>query len=256
MSLERLSSQDKEDASGRLNTLLESCEKLGLRDAKTTISLALRWFKNSRNNDPDAAMVHLEHVQRAFNEQIGDIRFLGLAKDRAEFYGNVGLFGLNVMCAFPSAGTDIKSALNCLALELNTACVFHLMRVAEVGLRALARDRQVQFPKAPIELASWEEIIRKLEDAEERIHQYPKTLHREQQYEFYHGALMEVRRFKNVWRNNIMHARDDYDRNQALSVFNHVRDFMIVLANRISEQSEPLPEIWTEETIEPKLPYD
>jgi hypothetical protein len=135
--------------------------------------------------------------------------------------------------------------MRCIALEVNTAAVFHLMRVAEFGLRALARDRRIQIPKGkPLELGSWEDIIKELEKSEELIHGYKATLVREQQFEFYHSALMELRRFKNVWRNNIMHAREEYGREEALGVLHHVCPFMQILASRISETSEPLPEIW------------
>jgi hypothetical protein len=85
----------------------------------------------------------LGHVQGALTEQLSDIRFFALVKDRAAYYENIDLFGRQAADAFPSAGSDILDALRCMALELNTAAVFHLMRVAEFGLRALARDRGV-----------------------------------------------------------------------------------------------------------------
>jgi len=95
-----------------------------------------------------------------------------------------------------------------------------------------------------MELATWEDLIRRLEESEKKIHTYPATVIREDQYAFYHGALMEVRRFKNVFRNRVAHARVDYDRYEALSVFTHVQGFMTLLASKISENSAPLPEIW------------
>ena len=40
---------------------------------------------------------------------------------------------------FKSAKDDIGAAGNCYAADLHTAAVFHLMRVAEKGMKALAR---------------------------------------------------------------------------------------------------------------------
>jgi hypothetical protein len=60
-------------------------------------------------------------------------------------------------------------------------------------------------------------------------------LARDAQFEFYHGAMMELKRFKNKFRNRIMHARDHYDVDEANSAFTHVRDFMKILATKISE---------------------
>jgi hypothetical protein len=118
------------------------------------------------------------------------------------------------------------------------------MRVAEGGLRCLAKDRQIVFP-ADLKLQAWDDVLRELEKSEARIQQYPKTLKREEQFEFYHGAMMELKRFKNLWRNRIMHLRNDpIDRDEALSAFNHVKDFMRIPATHISEISPPLPEIW------------
>jgi hypothetical protein len=110
------------------------------------------------------------------------------------------------------------------------------MRVAEYGLRALAFDRRVSIPKnKPIDLATWEDILKELEKTEAAIQNYPKTLAREAQYEFVHGAMMEFKRFKNVFRNRVAHTRQSYDRDEAMSVLNHVRAFMQILASRISE---------------------
>ena len=46
-----------------------------------------------------------------------------------------------------SAKGDIMDAVDAYALGLNTACVFHLMRIAEHGMRALARERKVKLIK-------------------------------------------------------------------------------------------------------------
>ena len=55
--------------------------------------------------------------------------------------------------------------------------------------------------------------------------------------------MMEFNRFKNKFRNRIMHTRDDYDRDEAHSAFVHVREFMQILASRISEKKRT-PLIW------------
>ncbi len=38
-----------------------------------------------------------------------------------------------------------------------------MMWIAEVGMRALARERQVSFPDKPLEWAEWENIIDQIE---------------------------------------------------------------------------------------------
>jgi hypothetical protein len=76
--------------------------------------------------------------------------------------------------------------------------------------------------------------------AEIAIQNYPKTLAREAQFAFYHGAMMEFKRFKSRFRNGVMHTREDYDRDEAHSAFVHVREFMKILASRVSEKKRTL----------------
>ncbi len=82
------------------------------------------------------------------------------------------------------------------------------MRAAECELRARAADRKVEVPKGtPLQLATWEQMLIGLESAESAIQNFPKTAAREAQFEFYHGAMMELKRFKNKFRNAVMHSR-------------------------------------------------
>jgi hypothetical protein len=66
--------------------------------------------------------------------------------------------------AFPAIEWDVYEATDCYALQHNTASVFHSMRVAEIGLRALAKERQISLPKnKPIEWATWQEVLKVLD---------------------------------------------------------------------------------------------
>jgi hypothetical protein len=194
--------------------------------------------------DISTAVTVLNSLKGAFVDGLKKRCFLIVCGDRTEYVEQGALFGAEVRKAFPSASSDIREAGNCLAAECNTAAVFHLMRAVEHGLRALAEDREVKLSKGvPIELGTWEDLLRQLEGAEAEIQNFPKTLAREDQYAFYHGAMMELKRFKNVFRNAVMHTREEYDRDQAHSVFVHVRAFMQGLASKIAE-GVTTPRIW------------
>jgi hypothetical protein len=119
----------------------------------------------------------------------------------ARFFENDRLFGDTVYANFPTARDDIKESGNCLAAGRATACIFHLMRVAEIGLRVLAWDRRVRFlknPHIPIENRQWEEILIELEKSEAEIQKYKNTSAREAQLAFYHEAMVELRAFKGL----------------------------------------------------------
>jgi hypothetical protein len=192
----------------------------------------------------DTAETELRHIKNAIVAELTKRTFVAIGLDRVAYFGQDKLFGEAVFVAFPSARQDVRNAGDCCSVELSSAAVFHLMRVAEHGLRALARDREIKLPKkAVIDLATWEDIIKQLENAESSIQSYPKSLAREAQFEFYHGAMMEFKRFKNKFRNRIMHTRKEYDRDEAHSALTHVREFMRILASRISENTKT-PQIW------------
>jgi hypothetical protein len=194
--------------------------------------------------DDSALASEARNAKAILLEALRKLQFLYVAPDRLAYLDQRELFGRAVNDAFPSAVVDVRESGNCLAAECPTAAVFHLMRAVEYALRALAQDRQVTLPKsAVLDLATWEDIIKQLEGAELAIQGYPRTSAREKQFKFYHGAMMEFKRFKNVFRNSVMHTRDDYDRDAAHGVFVHVRDFMKILATEISE-TKVTPMIW------------
>jgi hypothetical protein len=122
-----------------------------------------------------------------------------------------------------------------LAADLDTAAVFHLMLVAEFGLRALAKHLKVKI-KRDLEYADWDEVIRGIQAKLDSI-KHPRGKKRQAELEFYRPLLSECSEFKDVWRNNIMHARRRYIHHEALGVFNRVSDFMCRLATRVSETS-------------------
>jgi hypothetical protein len=224
------------------------CKSVAFYSCEERVESAIAYIKSGVAGIAQANVSLLNaELCHARDELLKEVRgrdFVLLSADRAAFVDKVHLFGERVYDSFPSARLDIRAAGNCLAAECPTAGVFHLMRAAEHGLRSLARDRRSELPRrTALDLATWEEIIRQLEAAESAIQNYPKTLAREAQFDFYHGAMMEFKRFKNKFRNSIMHTRDTYDRDEAHRAFVHVRDFMKTLASRISERKRT-PVIW------------
>jgi hypothetical protein len=225
-----------------LDDMMASCEEIGLTGVRASYFAA----QLSLDFDPScsAAARDLANVKYAIIAELGKRKFLWVDNALSQYVDNDELFGPVVNASFPSAQYDIKESGNCLATGCNTAAIFHLMRVAELGLRTVAWDRRVKFPKnSPLELKQWGEIFKGLEDAEKQIQSFPKTKARESQFEFYHGALIEFRAFKNLYRDRTDHARRNYDEYEARSAFEHVSSFMRILATKISEKKRT-PLIW------------
>jgi hypothetical protein len=140
--------------------------------------------------------------------------------------------------SFNSTNQDISAALDCFAFGDFNACIFHLMRIAETGLRALARERAVSFPDKPIEWAEWQNLIDKISaGGKVAATAQPMGQKRDAARDFYSGAVHHFEGFKDKYRNAVMHMRRNYDELDALRSVNQVRDFMNGLSTKIGEKT-------------------
>jgi hypothetical protein len=143
------------------------------------------------------------------------------------------------LTAFSSVEKEIERGLDCFGFEDYDGCVFHMMRVAEMGMRALARERQVTFPKHPLEWADWQNII---EGIEKSVRTTGPAMSRgpakDAALAFYSGAVGQLHAFKDTFRNATMHVRKNYDELEALRAINQVRDFMNGLSAKIGEKTK------------------
>jgi hypothetical protein len=224
----------------------EICGTIGFKETAKQADRLLKYFQDPLFHNLSYPVIEsrIRVLKEALFDELHGRKFLWIGTNHSDFVDQDRLFGLKVWENFPSARDDIKAAGNCIAADCNTAAVFHLMRAAEIGLRTLAWDRRVKFAKkSPLVLKQWGEIFQKLEKAETDIQSFPKTLARESQLEFYHGALVQFRAFKNLYRDRTDHARRHYDRYEAEKAFGQVADFMTILATHISEKKRT-PIIW------------
>jgi hypothetical protein len=136
------------------------------------------------------------------------------------------LFGNEVYDTFDEARQDLKDAGNCLAASLPTASVFHLMRVAEHGLRKLARKLGVKLTHTgkpmPIEFGDWNKVITAI-----------KNKITQAKLELYSNAADHCEYMKDIWRNNTAHTRKPYSGPEAEGVLGRVRDFMQFLGKQV-----------------------
>jgi hypothetical protein len=163
-----------------------------------------------------------------------------LAKDfTLDMWGRPGFY-------FPTIRQDAFAAMRCYAFDLNTACVFHLMRITEIGLRALARRMRVSLPKhKQVEWAQWNEVIIAMSKKADVIGNTRRAgKAKDDLLEFYRGAIGEVQGFKDAYRNFVMHMREksSYDEGEARSLLTRVSHFMDRLSGRIDENGRALTE--------------
>jgi hypothetical protein len=207
-----------------------SCGGIGLSGCAETARRAVEKMPtDDRANE-------VKHYLRALGEQIPDEMrhhlFFNVPPEKAKYYNPAGpLFGSAVDDKFPTANYDISEAGKCVALNRNTAAVCHLMRVLEIGLRALASALSVPFGDK-----DWQTALNTMQKEWKRLENLkrkPKGWKKDRQ--FYSECFVEFGYLKDAWRNHAMHALERYDEERSKSIFNHVEAFMRHLATRLKE---------------------
>ena len=159
--------------------------------------------------------------------------FFTLQPTRMDYYRKSELFGELVAEKFSGASLDVEEAGNCYALDRLTACIFHLMRVVERGLLALAKDLKITLTNE-----NWGRILDAVEAKIAMIEKLPLKDYptKMEDLQFYSEAAKEFRYFKNAWRNHVMHQNYMIlEPEEVLKVIDHVRDFMQHISKRLSE---------------------
>ena len=142
--------------------------------------------------------------------------------------------------AFPSIKTEAEEGIDCYALGHNTACVFHMARIAEVGLRAIGRERGVKAVRGvvPIEWGTWGQVFQAIEPTIEKIRKTkPNGPKKTNALAFYDRILSDLHAIQSLYRDQTMHLRDRYDDGEAQSAMFRVRELMTTLASKLNENS-------------------
>lgn len=214
-----------------LNIIHNGIESSGLISAAKSIKHVLM-----RLSDTTFVRLHenLIQIREVIIDDLQDIRLTFIPRDKSIFLDKEHEDKDKIIQSFPSTLEDYKEAVFCYVSGRHTAAVFHSMRILEYGIRALAKDLKLNFYRQ-----NWGTIIKKIKDEIDKeikaLTSQPKDLARSERLQFLSNAAQEFTYFKDGWRNYVMHGEDKYDEHQALSVFYHVKAFMIHLSTRLAE---------------------
>jgi hypothetical protein len=133
---------------------------------------------------------------------------------------------------FPSALYDVDEAAKCLAFGRGTACVFHLMRVVELGARAVYHHLRIAIPLTGYDRNIGTVLNRIHEAIEAKGKQWPER-----------EKLMEVwllfDAVKNAWRNVTMHVESKFTPEEANIIGDTVQGIMVRVTSRMNESGDP-----------------
>jgi hypothetical protein len=160
--------------------------------------------------------------------------FLFIPAKKAELINEMTETWGDIWKVLPDAKFDTQQAIGCLAMELDTAAVFHFMRAAEHGLRYLARKLRVALTHKgkphPIEYADWEKVIDAVKAKIAATRQLPIGSARQEKLTRLSDAADHCTFMKDIWRNTVSHARKPYKSSEAMTAMGRVRDFMLFVA--------------------------
>lgn len=242
-----------------LDGMCKRCELVRTQHLVDDLNLRLQ---GAADRSYKALETVLETITVSIGDELSERTFAFIPHEKQKFFEQDALFGSAVENAFPSATRDIKDAGNCIAADLHTAAVFHLMRVAERGMRALAKHLHVtvkvgqkakpemkcpqcktvvvsaisaKSKRLPLDYAMWEQVLVALTKKIQSLKNKSKGPARSAEFEFYHGLIIQLEAFKDLWRNEVSHCRGDFDETEALRAHSHVEKFMQKLATRVHE---------------------
>lgn len=192
---------------------------------------------------PNEVGIMLGHLRDAIKDDLAGCVFLSVDQKKVEEFFVMSqeegflipkvpaqIVGELVMEKFPSIDYDLRQAVRCYTLDANTACVLHLMRVLEVGLKVLAGQFKV-------DAVNWQNIINLVEKEIRSIGSDPirRAADWPDQQAYYSAIATHFMFLKGAWRNHVVHGTDKYAEDQAREILRNVTGFMKKLAERLAE---------------------
>ena len=219
------------EALEKLDITRNWCERINLTMSVLGADRAKREI--CENPTFDQVKRSIGELHNRISDEIHSNLLMYLTPEQVEWYRKQDAFGEEVAKKFSSANFDIDEACKCYAFGRYTACVMHLMRVLEIGMKALADELGV-----PLTVPSWDGILGKIDNQLElkRNQRDPEFLANE---EFYGDAARHIRTYQRA-RNRTQHPDKKYTPEEAKRIFEAVGELMEHLAKNLDDI--PMPE--------------
>jgi hypothetical protein len=215
----------QETIASALGALVRESIKLELVSVKSQAERIQRYVNSDTAfSFPEFSRQLIELQTRLTDELEGHV-FLAVPSSYRQRYEAPLKEWESVATKFSTTTFDIEEASKCLALGRSTACVFHLMRVMEVGLRFIGQTLGVGGH-------TWDDILRRIDRELAKRFQDKSEAWRKSEPAFAEAAAL-LRSVKTAWRNPTMHVDRIHTQEQAADIFSAARAFMRHLATAL-----------------------
>jgi hypothetical protein len=175
--------------------------------------------------DRQKMQFHIEHITERVVEELNEQLFLHIPSDKTKYYKHEDLFGSEIGTKFSKAREDLTNAGTAYALGLNTACVFHLMRVMEHCVQRFGQ--RLKVTAIDVKRETWHQIMlhvhKQVDALPGGVRATVAQTNRKQRFVDAANRLDHVRI---VWRNDVMHPKATYDEAEALKILGGVQAFL------------------------------
>lgn len=208
----------KKTAERALEKLRPLCDSAEL---KTTVDRIIRCYhklaglSDAQGCSNEVLETELQHIEDSVSWELQEHQFAFIPTNKAKHFEQEKLFGDAVYVQFEEARQDLKSAGNCLASDLNTAAVFHLMRVVEFGMRQLTKQINPKI-KTPLAYCDWKGLIVPMEQKLKAAEQRSRGPKKSKQLDFYSRCLSDCKALIDT-RNRVSHAREPFSDTEQVS---------------------------------------
>ncbi len=215
------------------------CEEFELDAAEVSVQRFLSRLEGRYSptyGDADAA---IKDIASRMSDQLQGRMFLVLSLGDMKLYQpRSPIFGEQFESKFQSVGMfELDEAAKCLSLGRPTAAVFHLMRLLETGIQAVAKCLEIPDPLKPAE-RNWAIILKNIKEAIDS--KWPNAAARmTDDAVLFAGLYASLDAVKNPWRNATMHVENKYTNDEAEHIMIAVKGFLMKLASRCDEDGNP-----------------
>lgn len=209
----------REEIFSFITSLIPKCSEIGLKGVVFLLNETIKEWADKPLSYGQVSQ-KINNIRSAIETELASKEFFYIDSTDAQYYKGYELFGHEVFEKFPTMSYDIEEAGKCLATNRYTACVFHLMRVMEIGVQIFGKKLKVKL----VEEKVWQNILDEVNKAIKNMKpKTPKEKHKQSAYAETASHLFNV---KVAWRNRVMHPKDSYTGEQAREVFDHVKTFI------------------------------
>jgi hypothetical protein len=216
--------QNMQELSDSLGVISETCLNLGLKLSVNQANLICEHI-HSGTYTADLLQNELQQLHTRIYEELQGELFLYVPKDKADLAVQDYWRDPEIERAFPSTLHEFIRAGCCFAYDEPTACVFHLMRIVDTGLKATARSLGIVYDSR-----GWSSIGQEIHKRMEQKYSL-KTDEWKRSEPLYANILTDIQAIAKAHRNEVIHRIECiYNDREAHELIILVRGFIRHLA--------------------------